>query len=369
MTKTLRCLLLSLQLMMVAGLVLCSCSDKKSTFTLKGRLSAVKSDTLLIYGADDWYDSLDSVAIRNGRFTYKAKVDTVTPLWLAFSNGYRTMLLAEKNTVTTLLGDVPADGHFFLKGGTQNTILQEFNSLIQDTTLSSNDILSLADSFITCHPFDEASIVLLRKYFVDVPEPSYSKIKHLIGSMSGTLQDNNYLVSLNIAMEALKSNAVNAARYTLHDTINKVITPTLFADSCVLVTFWASYDEKSRERQREYRALVDTFSGRPFKILSVSLDLNREAWLKAIREDSTTTWCQTNDFAGWTLDLVRQMGVKELPWNVLTNAQRRISSTNLYGDSLRMKIHEVVKQEEDRKKAEEEKKKEEERKNKNKKKK
>ena len=348
--KTIHTLLLRMLPLLLCTGLLCGCNGKKSVFTLKGILHSLHNDTLLIFGADDWYEGLDSVPVRNGHFTYKVKVDTVTPLWVAFPNGYRTIVLAEKNTVTALAGDSAADGSFTLKGGVQNTILQEFYTLALDSTLTHEEMLMKADSFITSHPFDEAAIVLMRKYFVDIPEPSHAKIRRLIGAMSGNLQDNNYLVALNQAMDATKSTAVNAGRFTLHDTINKTITPTHFSDSCILLTFWASYDEDSRRQQRAYRPLVDTFANRPFGMLSISLDLNREEWLKAIREDSTTTWIQTNEFKGWNLDLVRQFSVKDLPWNVLTNAQRRVVGTNIYGDSLKNKINEVVEQQEKKKK-------------------
>lgn len=347
--------------------VMCGCNDKKASFTLKGHIQGLPNDTLLIYGADDWYDQLDSVPVHNGHFKYKIAVDTVTPLWVAFPNGYRTMLIAEKNTTTTLTGDSAADGRFTLKGGTQNTILQEFYTLALDSTLTQARLLEKADSFITNHPFDEASIVLMRKFYADVPSPSQTKIRSLVGALSGNLQDNNYLVTLNRAIDATKSSVVNAGRFTLHDTINKTITPTLFSDSCLLISFWASYDENSRIQQRTCRALADTFANRPIVFLSISLDLIREEWLRAIHEDSTTALVQTNEFNGWGLDLARQFGVRSLPWNVLTNAQRRIVANNIYGDSLQKKITEVVELEEKRKKEELERKEEEKKKKRKKK--
>ena len=170
--------------------------------------------------------------------------------------------------------------------------------------------------------------------------------------MSGNLQDNPQVVELKNRLNGLRnsSSGLVLSNYNLRDTIGKVLNTNTFRDTCMLVTFWASWNEESRRGQEEYRALVDSFRGRPFAVLGVSLDNEREAWLKAVREDSLT-WTQGNGFQGWNLDMLRQLNVTKLPANVLLNPQRRVLYTDLHGEELVDRVTQQVRREEERIKA------------------
>lgn len=336
------------------ALLLCCCHGNRDQFVLKGNVPSLGDDTLLVYGADEWFDHIDTVVARDGRFTLAFVPDTVTPLWLAFPGGHREFLFAEKGTLTTLTGDTAVAGHLTLAGGRQNDLLAAFDAVLRDTVLTLDEVQQLADSFIIKHPFDEASIYMLQRYYVRQADPSVSNVRSEMGKMSGNLQDNICIAGLRNRLEGMKSNSssmVVLSNYRLKDPDGKVINTNNFRDTCLLVSFWASWDTLSRRELQDYRALADTFAGRPFALMSVSLDNEREAWLRAIDEDSLT-WTQGNGFQGWELDMLRQLGIDRLPANVLFNAQRRTQAFNLHGDELKQKIEEVVTREEERVKAE-----------------
>lgn len=336
------------------ALFLCCCHGNRDQFVLKGNVPSLGDDTLLVYGADEWFDHIDTVVARDGRFTLAFVPDTVTPLWLAFPGGHREFLFAEKGTFTTLTGDTAVAGHLTLAGGRQNDLLAAFNAVLRDTVLTFDEVQQLADSFIIKHPYDEASIYMLQRYFVQLPEASVSQIRSEMGKMSGNLQDNAYIADLRSRIEGHKSTPggmVVLNNYRIESPEGKVISQNNLRDTCLLISFWASWHDESRRELQEYRALADTFAGRPFAMLSVSLDNEREAWLRAIDEDSLT-WLQGNGFQGWELNMLSLLGIDRLPANVLLNAQRRTQGYNLHGDELKKKINEVVGREEERVKAE-----------------
>lgn len=350
-------------LSLLAVLLLCCCHSGRTRFTLKGDVPLAGGDTLLVYGNDEWFDRVDTVVARHGHFTFTFSPDTVTPLWVAFPNGHREMVFAEKGTVTTLTGDTAAEGRLTITGGYQNALLAEFRGMLRDTVLTPRQYQHCVDTFITGHPYDEVSVFLLQEAFVRTAEPQVSEIRGLMNKMSGNLQDNVAIIDLKNRTNSLKSITSNAvlSNYHLKDTVGKELNTNNFRDTCMLMTFWASWNAESRRHQAEYRALVDTFAGRPFVVMGVSLDNDRETWLRAVREDSLT-WTQGNGFQGWNLDVLRQLGVTRLPANVFLNPQRRVLFTDLHGDDLYNRIHQTVKVEEERieaaKKAEELRKKE-----------
>ena len=308
---------------------------------LEGRVGKLPHDTLYIYGADALYERIDTVVAHDGEFCYTAKVDTVTPLWVLFPNKHREMVFADKGLSATLYGDTASAGHIHIEGGEQNALLRSFYNRID--SLDAHEVVAVADSFIRANPYSEVSIYLLREYFVQVPKPDNTKIKTLIGSMSGNLQDNNYIRHLQHTLNAYKPLTKNSvvANYNVTDASGKNVSTADYKDTYLLVTFWASWDEESRARQRELIALKEKYGKHNFDILSISLDTERAAWMKAIEEDSLT-WRQANDFDGWSTSLVQRMQVVQLPSNMLLNPQRRVQAINLYGDDLDEKIGELT---------------------------
>ena len=323
-------------------LCLCSCKDKANTFVLEGGVGRLAHDTLYIYGADALYERIDTVVAKEGVFRYTATVDTVTPMWVLFPNMHREMVFADKGLTATMQGDTAAVGHIRVVGGEQDALLAGFRQMT-DTINDDKRITAIADSFIRANPYSEVSIHLLREYFVQQPQPNYTKIKTLIASMSGNLQDNNYIKQLQHTLATYKPLAKNSSvnSYNVRDTEGKNVSSSDYKETYLLITFWASWDEESRQRQRELIAIKEKYKKHNFDILSVSLDTDRKAWLQAIAEDSVT-WRQACDLEGWETSIVERMQVYHLPANFLLNPSRRVQTVDLYGEELDKKIGELT---------------------------
>lgn len=332
-------------------LCLCSCKDKANTFVLEGSVGRLAHDTLYIYGGDALYEHFDTVVATNGVFRYTTQVDTVTPLWVLFPNMHREMVFADKGLTTTMQGDTAAVGHIRVMGGEQNALLQEF-LLRTDTMEKTKEVIAIADSFIRANPYSEVSVHLLREYFAYQSHPNSTKTKTLIASMSGNMQDNNYIQRLQRRLGIYKPLSKNniVSSYNILDAEGKNVSTADYEDTYLLIAFWASWDEESRQRQREYIALKDKYEDYTFDILSISLDTDRAAWQQAINEDSVT-WRQACDFNGWETDIVKRMQVYHLPMNFLLNSSRRIQAVNLYGEELDKKVGELTKAKEPEKKS------------------
>ena len=332
------------RLLYIGIVLLClySCKDKANTFVLEGHVGSLAHDTIYVYGADALYERIDTVPVKDGEFLYTTTVDTVTPMWVLFPNMHREMLFADKGLKATLQGDTAAMGHIRIDGGEQNALLRTFYERI-DSMTDIKKITLVADSFIRANPYSEVSVHLLREYFSQRLHPDYTRIKTLIGSMSGNLQDNNYIRELQRELNAYKPLAKNSVvtNYNVRDVEGKNVSTSDYNDTYLLITFWASWDEESRQRQRELIPLKEKYAEHNFDILSISLDTDREAWLKAIKEDSVT-WRQANDFDGWNTGVVKRLQIDHLPANLLLNPGRRIQIIDTYGEALDEKIDELT---------------------------
>jgi len=111
-------------------------------------------------------------------------------------------------------------------------------------------------------------------------------------------------------------------------------------DSYVLLHFWAGWSRLSREENPYLKKAMDAFGIHNFRILQVSLDDDRELWLKAIRDDQLN-WDHVSDLTRWACPAVDLYGVEKIPFNILIDPSGRIVETNLFEAELLNKLENI----------------------------
>jgi peroxiredoxin len=133
-----------------------------------------------------------------------------------------------------------------------------------------------------------------------------------------------------------------APELSLPDANGKTITLSSFKGKYVLVDFWASWCLPCRKENPNVVQAYNKYKNKNFTILGVSLDKEKGDWLGAIETDKLS-WTQVSDLQEWSSAAVSTFNFNGIPFNVLVDPDGKIIAQSLRGDSLEMKLEEVLK--------------------------
>ena len=85
----------------------------------------------------------------------------------------------------------------------------------------------------------------------------------------------------------------------------------------------------------------EKFKDKNFTVLGVSLDRDKENWIKAIKSDGLA-WTQVSDLQYWNNAVAALYKVQGIPQNFLIDPNGKIVGKNLRGEELQSKLCELL---------------------------
>lgn len=362
-----------------------SCQKSPKPAILEGEINGLAQDTLILYGNNKKAGFIDTIPVREGRFSHKTKVDTFTQAMLVFPSMKEYPVYLDSGQTITVKGDL--DNFFFdIKGSKPNEDLTAFYTWISQPDSISTDstpaqgsrIQRKAEEFIRKNQSSAASIYLLDKYFASTSPDSLnvSGIKDIISFMHGELRDMPTIKKIEKDIEQIEKAQLGkiAPSFSLRDSEGKRATRYEYRNKYLLINFWATWSDSCSHKNAELRKIYDTFIGNErkkkkknrtkkeedeevFDMLGISIDADKSRWLKTIAAD-TLEWRQLRDSCEWESDIINQYSILSIPYTILIGTDGRILGRNLQGEQLEEKIKELTEREKERKKKEKEREKE-----------
>ena len=303
-------------------LVCIACGEDQGDRALvSGTIKGLTNDTLIIYGADQMFDHVDTIYVKDGKFKRYITVDTLA----------QTLRLQ-------------------IEDKAENHLLTEFLNE-HDTTLT----VALIDTFITHHPTSTVSFYLINHYLQEAATADRKQVTPLLQQFDEELKHHPQYLAINerLTTEAKADSGASVSYFRIRDLDNKWSSRADFADKWLLIHFWASWDEASLRQVRTlYKPLYKQLKKDKtdyFALWGISLDVDRQQWKNAVQKD-TLDWTQGCDAKGWSSEPVTMFDIRYLPANVLVSPNGKISAVNLTKEQIEAKLKELKEEKEKEKK-------------------
>ena len=192
----------------------------------------------------------------------------------------------------------------------------------------------MQEDFVKTHPASYVSPYFLTslQYGKDVDE-----LEAMVNSLDSKLDSVQAIIDIKVQIAAMKKVAVGqiAPDFTQNDADGN---PVKFSDiysknELTLIDFWASWCGPCRGENPNVVAVFNEYKDKGFSVFGVSLDKDKDKWLKAI-EDDKLTWDHVSDLAYWQNAAAKLYAVRSIPSNLLVDKTGKIVAKNKRGEEL-----------------------------------
>ncbi|WLD25038.1 TlpA disulfide reductase family protein [Flavobacterium dauae] len=364
----------------------------KAQHTIEGKVVGFANGTKVYINkkSDDNFIKIDSTEIQNNQFTFKDNFTPETDLYfieLGQTQEYMFPFIFEKGHIKFIFDqDKPSETKV---NGTKNNDLMTFyneeafkiqdeimdfqqknqskfleaqqkgdqetmESLMKEVDKIQEKYVDQNKKFISTYKDSYVSLLLLeqlalsdalkidefKKYYNNL-ETSIKNTKkgkefaETLKEIEATQKENEVKqqqVSIGKKAPDFTANTPDGKPESLHKNLGKV----------TLVDFWASWCGPCRKENPNVVALYNKYKNKGLKIIGVSLDKDKNAWVNAIKNDELT-WLQISNLKFWDDEIAKEYAVDAIPATFLLDANGTIVAKNLRDEELEAKVAELLK--------------------------
>jgi len=322
------------------ALLILSCNEKSNTgFSLNGITHGIENGTILYLQNTLTNELIDSISVIDNSFYLQTNLRN-TPLEIILStkdNSQYRSLWIENNSMT--FDATKSDfRNAIVTGSETEELSQAFYRFID--TLSREEKRFKEKEFVNDNPNSIVSASILSFYSTTWGK---EKTKELFDKFSENNKNSEYGKQVARYIELNKDPKVGEPfiDFEMEDQNGELKRLSEIKGNAVLIEFWASNCGPCRSENPRLVNTYHRYNSKGFEIFAVSLDEDKESWIKAIEEDSLH-WSHVCDLKGDRNTASLIYGISGIPDNFLIDENGVIVGRNLRGEQLTQKLREIL---------------------------
>ncbi len=358
-------------LVLVLAIALFACSQEKG-FKISVNLEGAEGQLVLEERAADAWIAVDTADVVDGVASLEGEVIYPKEYYLSVvGNRAKTMIFVE-NTEMTVTGKADSLNLVKVSGSVTHDEYKAVNSKIQEIskkymalyqesraanaagdTTKGRELMEqvnemyesvgvMQEDFVKENPVSYVSPYFLSRiqFGKDVDE-----LEAMVNVLDPKLDSVQTIIDIKKQIVAMKKVAVGqiAPDFTQNDADGN---PVKFSDiysknELTLLDFWAAWCGPCRGENPNVVAVYNDYKDKGFSVFGVSLDKDKDKWLKAI-EDDNLTWDHVSDLAFWSNAAAKLYAVRSVPSSLLVDKNGKIIAKNKREDELRKTVAEFL---------------------------
>lgn len=326
---------------LLTALVLVSCGAPDGYFRLEGRFRNLNQGEFYIYSLDGQRTQMDTIRLNEGRFVYEKPAEELQTCVVIFPNYSEAPVFVESGATVKMEGDATHLKELKVTGTAENELMTGFRLQIADMTPP--ETLKAAEAFIREHPKTACALYVLKKYFLLKPEADYGKAAALADVIVKAQPDQQDLKRQSHELQRLKVRSSNGRlpAFSAVDVRGQRVTNTSLNGHLNIVLVWATWNYESQNVQRQMRNLKKEY-GSKLSLLSICLDASKKECRNVLERDSIT-WNNVCDGKMWDTPLLGQLGLTEIPSNIVVDRYGKVLARDMSLADLKKKIEATLK--------------------------
>ena len=317
-----------------------SCSarvDNIDGYTVNGRIDGIENGVVILARLDlitNERVDVDSTEIKDGKFTFKGKIESPYLHTLFFNNTKDKIHFFLENSAINISGNIHDIENTRITGSREDSLFHSYEL---------DDIFDRKNGMEIMLNYPDYCFSAFTAYYqFQIHNIHTDTLDMVMKGFPDSIKKSEYYEHLNNLYRRLKQVAISqpAPAFSLPDTAGNMVKLEDFMGTYVLIDFWASWCAPCRAANPKLVEVYYQFSDKNFTILGISVDKNGEHWKNAIESDNLP-WINVSDLKGW--DTVSEIyGVEAIPQNFLLDTNGIIIEKNIEPKHLIEKLDKIL---------------------------
>lgn len=361
--------------------MLVSCEQKQGGVTINGTVQGFEDGTMVyINNADEKSDTgltkIDSVAITEGKFTFNGQAGEIDRKYLEFGTEQMYYLpFIYENGEITVVYDKDKTENTKVTGTENNDALMAFreqtkpieekikrfqeeneekmmqaqmsgdqnamNELMEGYSAIIDEVGEVSKNFVKNNS-NFASMMMLGELHQQ-KQITDEELIEVFGKMDESLKTTKVGKEIQELVDNAAKLAVGQPAPDFSGPTPEGTTTSLKENlgKVTIIDFWAAWCGPCRRENPNVVRVYEKYKDQGLNIIGVSLDRDREAWLKAIADDGLA-WTQISNIAYFNDPIAKAYNINAIPATFILDADGNIAAKDLRGQELEDKVAELL---------------------------